>query len=344
MTDFVSFKEAKEMKSNINVEGRVQKGDVEAVNTRYGKALVCPSYLVDETDIIKLALWDSDIKKVKNGDIVSIHGAYTTRFRNEVQLNIPKKNGKLEVILGDDVKKRWLSKMSELKGTDYHAIEKENEKQRQKFKKIAKRLKGKKDKEDEIEVFEVVAETTEGERYTNLQNPFSSPAKHTSNIKYDTKQESENTEEDIVKTRKCPKCSGMGKILDGNFNYITCTVCNGERQVIVKKEEAKTIDVSKLKFVTVSRAREIKTGINIVGFITVKDDSQRLSKKYRGKSHDYLDGELTDEEGETITVTFHGGNQLKNIMNGTKVRIIGGHIYNDNLTIPDNGKVEVFSD
>ena len=62
------------------------------------------------------------------------------------------------------------------------------------------------------------------------------------------------------------------------------------------------------------------------------------------KSHDYLDGELTDEEGETITVTFHGGNQIKNIMNGTKVRIIGGHIHNDNLTIPEDGKVEVFSD
>jgi hypothetical protein len=343
MTDFVSCKEAKEMRHDINVQGRVQKGDVKEQKTKYGKRLVCPSYLVDETDIIKLALWESDIGKVKNGDIVSIYGAYTTRFRNEVQLNIPKKNGKLEVILDDDVKKRWLDKMSERNGTDYHAIEKENEEQRQKFKKIKKRSKDKKDERDEIEVFEVVAETTEAKRYTDLQNSFSRPAKHTSDIKYDTKQESENTKEDIVKTRKCPNCLSMRKILDDDFNYITCPVCNGEGKVIVKKEEAKTIDVSKLKFVTVSRAKEIKVGINIEGSVTLKDDPQRLSRKYRGKSHDYLDGELTDEEGETITVTFHGGNQLKNIMNGTEVRIIGGHIYNDNLTIPENGKVEILS-
>ena len=343
MTDFVSCKEAKEMISDINVQGRVQKGDVKEVNTKYGKTLACESYLIDETDMIKLVLWGNDIMKIKNGDVVSIHGAYTKHFRNEVQLSIPKNSGKLEVILDDDVKKRWLDKMSERNGTDYHAIEKENEEQRQKFKKIKKRSKDKKDERDEIEIFEVVEETTEGERYTDLQNSFSRPAKHTSDIKYDTKQESENTKEDIVKTRKCPNCLSMRKILDDDFNYITCPVCNGKGKVIVKKEEAKTIDVSKLKFVTVLRAREIKTGINIEGFITIKDDSQRLSRKYRGKSHDYLDGELTDEEGETITVTFHGGNQIKNIMNGTEVRIIDGHIYNDNLTIPDDGKVEILS-
>ena len=343
MTDFVSCKEAKEMISDINVQGRVQKGDVKEAKTKYGKTLVCESYLIDETDMIKLVLWGSDIKKVKNGDLVSIHGAYTKHFRNEVQLNIPKNSGKLEVILDDDFKKRWFDKMSEGKGIDYHAIEKENEEQRQKFKEIKKHLNDKKDERDEIKIFEVIEETTEAEHHTDLQNPFSRPAKRESDIKYDIKQESENTDENIIKKRKCPECFGPGKILDDDFHYITCPVCNGEGQVIVKKKEAKIIDVSKLKFVTVSRARKIKTGINIVGFITTKDDSQRLSKKYMNKSHDYLDGELTDEEGETITVTFHGGNQIKNIMNGTEVRIIGGHIYNDNLTIPENGKVEILS-
>ena len=52
---------------------------------------------------------------------------------------------------------------------------------------------------------------------------------------------------------------------------------------------------------------------------------------------------ITDEEGETIPVSFHGDKELKNIRNGTEVRIIGGHIYNDNLTIPEDGKVEVLS-
>jgi len=347
MTDFVSCKEAKEMISDINVQGRVQKGDVKEVKTKYGKTLVCESYLIDETDMIKLVLWGSDIKKVKNGDVVSIYDAYTKHFRNEVQLSIPKNSGKLEVILDDDFKKRWLDKMSEGKGTDYHAIEKENEEQRQKFKEIKKHLNDKKDERDEIKIFEVIEETTEAEHHTDLQNSFSRPAKHTSDIKYNIKQESENTDETIIKKIRCPECVGRGVIFyyteDNKTRTTICTVCNGEKKVIVKKEEAKTIDVSKLKFITVSRAKEIKTGINIKGFVTLKDDPQRLSRKYMNKSHDYLDGELTDEEGETITVTFHGGNQIKNIMNGTKVRIMGGHIYNDNLTIPEDGKVEVLS-
>ena len=53
---------------------------------------------MDETGRIKLTLWGADIGKVKNGDTVSVQGAYTTTFKNEVQLNVPKKNGKLEVV------------------------------------------------------------------------------------------------------------------------------------------------------------------------------------------------------------------------------------------------------
>ena len=56
---------------------------------------------MDDTGRIKLTLWGEDIGKVKNGDTVSVQGAYTTTFRNEVQLNVPKKSGKLEVISSD---------------------------------------------------------------------------------------------------------------------------------------------------------------------------------------------------------------------------------------------------
>lgn len=95
-----SIKEAKNQRSDINVEGTVQDmGDPRTVNTRYGEAQVCDAYLVDDTDKIKLSLWGDDIKKVKNGDRVSIQGGYTNTFRNEVQLNIPKKNGKIEVVV-----------------------------------------------------------------------------------------------------------------------------------------------------------------------------------------------------------------------------------------------------
>ena len=83
----------------LSVKGRIkEKGEVRTANTKDGEKQVCDSYLVDDTGRIKLALWGEDMEKVKNGDTVSVQGAYTTTFRNEVQLNVPKKNGKLEVI------------------------------------------------------------------------------------------------------------------------------------------------------------------------------------------------------------------------------------------------------
>ena len=91
--------EAKQMRSGINIQGRIErKGEARTVNTKYGETQVCDSYLVDDTGRIKLTLWGEDIGKVKNGDTVSVQGAYTTTFRNEVQLNVPKKNGKLDVV------------------------------------------------------------------------------------------------------------------------------------------------------------------------------------------------------------------------------------------------------
>ena len=94
-----TIKDAKNQRSDINVEGTIQDmSDPRTVNTRYGEAQVCDAYLVDDSDKIKISLWGDDIKKVKNGDRVSIQGGYTNTFRNEVQLNIPKKNGKIEVV------------------------------------------------------------------------------------------------------------------------------------------------------------------------------------------------------------------------------------------------------
>ncbi|PIX44543.1 DNA-binding protein, partial [archaeon CG_4_8_14_3_um_filter_38_5] len=45
---------------------------------------------------IKLTLWGEQISKVREGDEVSISGAYITEFQGELQLNVPKK-GLLEV-------------------------------------------------------------------------------------------------------------------------------------------------------------------------------------------------------------------------------------------------------
>lgn len=95
----VSIPEAKNIRSDINVEGTIEdKGEPRTVNTKYGETQVCDAYLTDGTDRIKMSLWGDDIEKVNNGDKVSIQGAYTSTFKNEVQLNVPKKNGKLEII------------------------------------------------------------------------------------------------------------------------------------------------------------------------------------------------------------------------------------------------------
>ena len=95
----MTIEDAKNQRSDITLQGTIEeKGEPRTVNTKYGETQVCDSYLVDESGRIKLTLWGEDIEKVKNGDTVSIQGAYTTTFRNEVQLNVPKKNGKLEVI------------------------------------------------------------------------------------------------------------------------------------------------------------------------------------------------------------------------------------------------------
>lgn len=96
----VSIKEARNQRNNINVEGTIKdKSEPRDVTTKYGATQVCDAYLVDdEGEKIKLSLWGDDIKKVKNDDRVSIQGGYTNTYRNETQLNIPRKDGKLEVI------------------------------------------------------------------------------------------------------------------------------------------------------------------------------------------------------------------------------------------------------
>ena len=93
--------EAKQMRSGINVQGKIErKGEIRTVTTKFGETKVCDAYLADDSGSIKLTLWAEDTEKVKDGDMVSIEGGYTTTFRNEVQLNKGRKDGKLEVISG----------------------------------------------------------------------------------------------------------------------------------------------------------------------------------------------------------------------------------------------------
>ena len=91
--------EAKQMRSGINVQGKIErKGEIRTVTTKFGETKVCDAYLEDESGRIKLTLWADDTEKVKNGDEVKLEGGYTTTFREVVQLNKGRKDGKLEVL------------------------------------------------------------------------------------------------------------------------------------------------------------------------------------------------------------------------------------------------------
>jgi len=91
--------EAKQMRTGINITAKLRdKGEVRTVNTKFGETKVCDAYLEDESGSIKLTLWGEDTEKVKNGDEVKLEGGYTTTFREVVQLNKGRKDGKLEVL------------------------------------------------------------------------------------------------------------------------------------------------------------------------------------------------------------------------------------------------------
>ena len=126
--------EAKQMRSGINIQGRVNdKDEVRIVKTKYGETKVCDAYLADDSGRIKLTLWGADTEKVKDGDCISIEGGYTT-FWNGVQLNKPIK-GKLEIISCDDKKKKPARKwsMSDYTAEDIEEIEKQVSKQGQPY-------------------------------------------------------------------------------------------------------------------------------------------------------------------------------------------------------------------
>ncbi len=95
----VTAEQAKNMRSGVNVEGKVErKGEPRTVNTRAGGTVdVCDAYLVDDSGEIKLTLWGDDIPKVNDGDTVKITNGYTNTFKGEVSLT-KGKFGQLEIL------------------------------------------------------------------------------------------------------------------------------------------------------------------------------------------------------------------------------------------------------
>lgn len=62
-----------------------------------GEFKVARAVLRDENNKeIYLNLWNNDIEKVKEGDVVQVEGAYVSMYKTDIQLNVPK-DGKLTI-------------------------------------------------------------------------------------------------------------------------------------------------------------------------------------------------------------------------------------------------------
>jgi len=77
----------------------VRKSDVRAVTTRDGTPLlVCSITLSDGTGEIPLAVWNSQISEISEGDLVEVQNARVRNFRGEIQLALSRKAGVLRVL------------------------------------------------------------------------------------------------------------------------------------------------------------------------------------------------------------------------------------------------------
>jgi ssDNA-binding replication factor A large subunit len=77
----------------------VRKSEVRAVTTRDGTPLlVCSVTLSDGTGQIPLAVWNSQINEISEGDLVEVQNARVRNFRGEIQLALSRKAGVLRVL------------------------------------------------------------------------------------------------------------------------------------------------------------------------------------------------------------------------------------------------------
>ena len=94
----MTIKEISSPIGNVELVGKiVEIGEERQVMTKYGRRRVADAVLEDDTGRIKMTLWGEQIDSVKEGDKVEISGGFVTEFRDELQLNVPRR-GKIVVI------------------------------------------------------------------------------------------------------------------------------------------------------------------------------------------------------------------------------------------------------
>ncbi len=77
----------------------VKKSEVRAVTSKDGNPLlVCSVTLSDGTGEIPLAIWNSEISTISEGDLVEVRGARVRSYRGEIQLSLNRKTGTLRVL------------------------------------------------------------------------------------------------------------------------------------------------------------------------------------------------------------------------------------------------------
>lgn len=76
----------------------IKKSEIRAVTSKDGTPLlVCDVTLSDGTGKIPLAVWNSQISTISEGDLVQVQNAWVRSYRGEIQLSL-KKTGVLTVL------------------------------------------------------------------------------------------------------------------------------------------------------------------------------------------------------------------------------------------------------
>ncbi len=83
---------------NVDVEGTLSEVGEPKVFSKFGRELkVSNAILKDDSGNIKLTLWNEDVTKFKEGDVVKITNGYVNEFQGEPQLTAGK-FGKMEKV------------------------------------------------------------------------------------------------------------------------------------------------------------------------------------------------------------------------------------------------------
>jgi replication factor A1 len=77
--------------SNVSVEGTIFKIGSTRSFSKFGKFMqVAEAFLKDDSGIIKLSLWNEDVARFKEGDMIRLTNGFIGEFQGERQLTTGK--------------------------------------------------------------------------------------------------------------------------------------------------------------------------------------------------------------------------------------------------------------